>query len=116
MDRATKLLGQSGWVDRACGDGFRRGQDGTVLLGFHHHCCYRLAGLAVLDVYCRRPSTGGLGNSSGVRRFALIYMHAVKVVGSEQTFIAAVKVPFTGQSRAYQWVDSSMYPGSLGEE
>jgi hypothetical protein len=35
-------------------------------------------------------------------------MHAVKVVGSEQTFIAAVKVPFTGQSRAYQWVDSSM--------
>src|SRR6266446_3123828 len=91
VDRAAKLLRQSGWVDRPRGDGFCRGQDGTVLLGFHHHCRHRLAGLAVLDIYCRRPSTGGLGNSPGLRRFALIYEHAAKAVGSEQTVSAACK-------------------------
>src|SRR6267378_1338283 len=98
VDRAAKLLRQSGWVDRACDDGFGRGQDGTVLLGFHHHCGHRLAGLAVLDIYCRRPSTGGLVSSPGLRRFALISKPAAKAVGSEQTFSAAVKeVVFTGR-------------------
>src|SRR6266852_6942495 len=89
VDRAAKLLRQSGGMDRASGDGFGRGQDGTVLLGFHHHCGHRLAGLAVLDIYCRRPSTGGLVNSTGLRRFALISKHAAKAVGSEQTLSAA---------------------------
>ena len=79
VDRAAKLLRQSGWVDRAGGDGFCRRQNGAVLLGFHHHCGHRGAGLAVLDIYRRRPSTGGLGNPPGFRRFALIYKHAARV-------------------------------------
>ena len=97
------FLGKSGWVDRACGDGFCRGQDGTILLGFHHHCGHRRAGIAPLDIYCRRPSPGGLGNSPGLRRFALIDKHAAKAVGAERTFSAALKeVAFTGQGRVYQ--------------
>src|SRR5437016_7111269 len=98
VDRAAKLLRQSGWVDRACGDGFGRGQDGTVLLGFHHHCGHRLVGLAVLDIYCRHPSTGGLVSSPGLRRFALISKHAAKAIGSEQTLSAAgIEVAFIGR-------------------
>src|ERR1700730_14901886 len=43
--------------------GFGRGEEGTVLLGFHHHCGHRLAGLVILDIYCRCSATGGLVSS-----------------------------------------------------
>src|SRR6266571_2442577 len=99
VDRAAKLLRQSGGMDRASGDGFGRGQDGTVLLGFHHHCGHRFPGLAVLDIYCRCSSTGGLVNSPALRRFGLISWHAANAVGSEQTFRAALKeVACTGSA------------------
>jgi len=58
---------------------------GRFFWGLSSYCGHRLAGLAVLDIYCRRPSTGGLVNSR-LRRFALISKHAAKAVGSEQTF------------------------------
>src|SRR5467141_3286196 len=114
--RAAKLLRQSGWVDRACGDGFGRGQDGTILLGFHHHCCHRLVGLAVLDIYCLRPSTGGLVNSPGLRRFALISKHAAKAVGSEQTLSATVNEAVFIGGFVRQKANYSMQYKSLGEE
>jgi hypothetical protein len=44
-----------------------------------------------------------LGNSPCLRRFALIYEHAAKAVGSEQTVSAALKeLAFAGQGRVYQ--------------
>src|SRR5882762_6863946 len=111
VDRAAKLLRQSGWVDRACGDGFGRGQDGTVLLGFHHHCSHRFAGFAVLDFYCRCSSTGGLVNSPGLRRFALISKD-----GSEHTFqFCGERSGGDRQCGVYQWLDSSMQQRILGE-
>ena len=76
----------AGWIAPVV-TGFVVDKTGRFFWGFHHHCGHRLAGLAVLDIYCRHPSTGGLGNSPGLRRFALIYEHAVKVVGSEQTSV-----------------------------
>ena len=47
-------------------------------LCFHHHRGHGLAGLSVLDIYCRRYSTGGLVNSPGLRGFPLNSKHAAR--------------------------------------
>ena len=90
VDGAAKLLRQSGRGDRACGDGFGRGQDGKVFLGFHHHFGDRLGGLPVLDVIGGRPSTGSIGQLAvaAYTSLALGFLEGCELAqfGSSETF------------------------------